>query len=345
MAFIILHIVAPFLLARSYSAARRRLIAEQQTRSQALQRARLRAQALAPRRAATQGGASLAANEPQPSMTDRSVGFLATHMPSLDAITSGSGAFAYLGAAHLALFYLGGRYYKFSQRFSRTEYISSIARRPGQQPPSYEVLGFLLGVQLMVKILMQANRWRTTWMARRNEERRAAEANEKGGEGVSSDADGASAADASPQDSVEIDGTLWSHKTSPPTRVLPGGRGRGPQQQPTDRIVPLAYVDPDALPSAADLGLPRDVDRAQLEAGRSASKVRAAELESIAQGVLRCTLCMEQREPQRGTSAVTECGHVFCWDCIYGWTREKVRMGEGELWRSLLRAGEAGADS
>ena len=34
-----------------------------------------------------------------------------------------------------------------------------------------------------------------------------------------------------------------------------------------------------------------------------------------------CTLCLEER---RGT-CVTECGHLFDWDCIYGWGREKVR--------------------
>ncbi|VDB95437.1 unnamed protein product [Peniophora sp. CBMAI 1063] len=32
-----------------------------------------------------------------------------------------------------------------------------------------------------------------------------------------------------------------------------------------------------------------------------------------------CTLCLEER---RGTCA-TECGHLFDWDCIYGWGREK----------------------
>ena len=43
-----------------------------------------------------------------------------------------------------ALFYLGGKYYSVGQRLSGTEYISTIARRPGAKPPSYEVLGFLL---------------------------------------------------------------------------------------------------------------------------------------------------------------------------------------------------------
>lgn len=34
-----------------------------------------------------------------------------------------------------------------------------------------------------------------------------------------------------------------------------------------------------------------------------------------------CTLCLEERTD----SCVTECGHLFCWNCIVGWGREKVR--------------------
>ncbi|KAK7694226.1 hypothetical protein QCA50_001406 [Cerrena zonata] len=34
-----------------------------------------------------------------------------------------------------------------------------------------------------------------------------------------------------------------------------------------------------------------------------------------------CTLCLEERT----ASCATECGHLFCWNCIYGWGREKVR--------------------
>jgi peroxin-10 len=34
-----------------------------------------------------------------------------------------------------------------------------------------------------------------------------------------------------------------------------------------------------------------------------------------------CTLCLEERT----NSCSTECGHLFCWDCIVGWGREKVK--------------------
>ena len=35
-----------------------------------------------------------------------------------------------------------------------------------------------------------------------------------------------------------------------------------------------------------------------------------------------CTLCLEERTD----SCATECGHLFCWPCIVGWGREKVRL-------------------
>jgi peroxin-10 len=35
----------------------------------------------------------------------------------------------------------------------------------------------------------------------------------------------------------------------------------------------------------------------------------------------RCTLCLEERT----SSCATECGHLFCWSCVMGWGREKVR--------------------
>ncbi|KAG9103848.1 peroxisome biogenesis factor 10 [Ceratobasidium sp. 370] len=34
----------------------------------------------------------------------------------------------------------------------------------------------------------------------------------------------------------------------------------------------------------------------------------------------RCTLCLEERT----ATAATECGHLFCWNCIAGWAEEKA---------------------
>lgn len=35
-----------------------------------------------------------------------------------------------------------------------------------------------------------------------------------------------------------------------------------------------------------------------------------------------CTLCLEERT----ATCVTECGHLFDWNCIYSWGRERVRL-------------------
>lgn len=302
LAFIFLHIVSPFLASRGYGALRRRILASDQLRSEALHRARLRQAAVAPR----SSGGNSSVGGLQPSRMDRLVGFLAARLPSLDAVSASDGMLAYLSAAHLAFFYLGGTYYSFGQRLSGTEYISTIARRPGAKPPSYEVLGFLLGVQLIVKALLRANKWRVDKNKVAREAQEAAGTTEKR---------------KAYTDVVEIDSTRWSHQTSPPTLVT---------RESNARQVPLTFADPDALPSAEELGLAKNVPRNQLEAARAASKVKAAELESIGEGVLKCTLCMERREPEKGTSAVTECGHVFCWDCIVGWSKEKVSAVRGE---------------
>lgn len=37
-----------------------------------------------------------------------------------------------------------------------------------------------------------------------------------------------------------------------------------------------------------------------------------------------CTLCLEERT----ASCATDCGHLFCWNCIVGWGREKVSFEE-----------------
>ncbi|UZJ51353.1 hypothetical protein CBS101457_000673 [Exobasidium rhododendri] len=309
IAFILFHIVSPFLASRAYSAVRRRIVASDQLRGQVLHRARLRAAAVASRQ---QNGQQQTSKQPQASVMDRLLGWLATRLPSLESVNSSDGLLTYLSAAHLALFYLGGKYYSVGQRMSGTRYISTISRRPGAKPPSYEVLGFLLGIQLLVKALLRANKWRIEFKRAKEEKATATVLAEK--EDGEERHGSTKTVKAKQYNVVTIDTTQWSHQTSPPTKV-PSKKER--------RQVPLTFPDPDALPSAQDLGLPSNVDRNLLEAARKSSKIRAAELESISESLLKCTLCMERREPQKGTSAVTECGHVFCWDCIVGWSKEK----------------------
>ncbi|KZV77528.1 hypothetical protein PENSPDRAFT_645173 [Peniophora sp. CONT] len=68
----------------------------------------------------------------------------------------------------------------------------------------------------------------------------------------------------------------------------------------------LSAPDPDTVPT-----IPAEEDEyTMLDVASIPPQVRAGRT---------CTLCLEER---RGTCA-TECGHLFDWDCIYGWGREK----------------------
>lgn len=70
-------------------------------------------------------------------------------MPSFESLIN-----EHLRAIHLAIFYLFGRYYHLSKRILRIRYLSLQNKTaPGQKPPSYEVLGILMAVQLSVRLL------------------------------------------------------------------------------------------------------------------------------------------------------------------------------------------------
>lgn len=114
VAFILVQVLAPFVLSRVYARIRRRLNASNAARQQALQRRVLRARAV--------GAAS--GEEPKPSRVDRIVAALCRWLPSLESLNRADGWIAFGTAVHLMLFYLGGRYYKVAQRLVGVEYVS-----------------------------------------------------------------------------------------------------------------------------------------------------------------------------------------------------------------------------
>ncbi|CCL98403.1 uncharacterized protein FIBRA_00398 [Fibroporia radiculosa] len=68
----------------------------------------------------------------------------------------------------------------------------------------------------------------------------------------------------------------------------------------------LSRVDSDEAPEI----LAENDERTVLDFAQISSQLRANR---------NCTLCLEERT----ATTATECGHLFCWDCIVGWGREK----------------------
>lgn len=133
VAFILTQVLLPFVLSRFYAAARRRINVSHQLRSQALQRAQMRARAVQSEE--DKGDASKA---PHPSRLDRIVGGLSRTLPSLEDLNRADGWLSYATAIHLMLFYLGGKYYKIAQRLVRVRYVSSLEDRQNLSRSSAE---------------------------------------------------------------------------------------------------------------------------------------------------------------------------------------------------------------
>ncbi|GAA5864668.1 hypothetical protein JCM3774_006034 [Rhodotorula dairenensis] len=151
---VLLHVLFPYILAKSYAKARRALLARLQSSEDA--QAELE---------------SLFATSDKPlpprkgSWAERALDRLAAfakELPSFETLTED-----YLRSVHLAVFYLFGRYYNLSERATGVRFISMQGRRAQQAPgatspapSSYEVLGVLMAVQIAVRGLLAYRRYR-----------------------------------------------------------------------------------------------------------------------------------------------------------------------------------------
>ncbi len=144
-------------------------------------------------------------------------------MPSLESLQSQDGWLAYLSAAHLMLFYLGGSFYSVAQRLTGVGYISTIPKRQGYEPPIYEVLGVLLGIQLSVKAVLEVRRWRRL---RRQQRQEFADQQERDAEefGQEKETNASNAGGVDPATTVIIDHSVFSHASQPAKRLPPSPR-------------------------------------------------------------------------------------------------------------------------
>jgi peroxin-10 len=188
LSWILLHVLGPYALTKLYAALRRYALRAKADLDTQEARARARSKALDQH------------YTPKVGLHRRLVNWLARVLPALETLQSQDGWLAYLSAAHLMLFYLGGKFYSAAQRLTGVTYISTIPKRPGYQPPSYEVLGVLLGIQLFVKLMLEVRSYRRS-------KRQAVDDGEEKSSGVD------------PATTVEIDRAVFSHASQPAKRV------------------------------------------------------------------------------------------------------------------------------
>ncbi|KAJ9479153.1 Peroxisome biogenesis factor 10 [Pseudozyma hubeiensis] len=290
LAWILLHVLGPYSLTKLYAAIRRYSVSTKEKLDAAEARARARARALdKPFDASAHTSAQR-----------RLVTWLGRTLPPLETLQSSDGWLAYLSAAHLMLFYLGGKFYSAAQRLTGVTYISTYPKRQGYQPPSYEVLGVLLGIQLSVKLLLEVRSYRRSKKSRAEEKQ-------------DSSVEKQSTAAVDPSTTVVIDQSIFSHASQPARRI------------------PASHHTCDQDPNEADASnvdllyphLPDDTSDKPESDSVAIAKLNTTAAATNAQSTLQCTLCMDQRAPHRGSSAVTECGHCFDWSCITAWIAEK----------------------
>ncbi|KAI9619324.1 hypothetical protein H4Q26_012008 [Puccinia striiformis f. sp. tritici PST-130] len=193
-------------------------------------------------------------------------------------------------ALHLSVFYLTGRYFTWSKRFGGITYISDRLRPLRQDglgrvsPPSYEVLGVLMMIQLIVKVVgshQQAKRRREQLrlasepvvMASVQEEKQSKQQNSKR--------------------VLTVDGRL------------------------IDEMILVPEEDDDNIVDNHD-----DYEEEKLDEGEILDDCPEGVLiDNLSDQVStrRCTLCLGPRKQQTSL----ECGHLFCWRCLVSWVKEK----------------------
>lgn len=224
--------------------------------------------------------------------------YLLAHLPSLTSS-------APFHALTLTTFYFTGTYYELAKRLLSLRYVFTRAVPSTPDRAGYELLGLLLLVQLSVQSYLHL--------------RHALLPALRPGRQPHAPAESSPASSPRRRDSLsairEADVTLNDAAYAANTSVLlpdeggaAGANGR------------VARVDIARL-THTPLAVPEGPTEMEGVGGGARYDLRDEKVMAFVAGAQqrKCTLCLEEmRDP-----AATSCGHVFCWDCIGDWVREK----------------------
>ncbi|KAI9904628.1 hypothetical protein N3K66_001157 [Trichothecium roseum] len=191
-------------------------------------------------------------------------------------------------AATLAAFYFSGTYYELAKRLLSLRYVFSREVPDTPDRAGYELLGVLLAVQLAVQAYLHV---RSTLLSSSGGSSSAQREERAGFRGGTVDV------------SLSHDNSYSDNNTLLMSGGAGAGAGGGSSSQDSKLNLSAATHTP---PTAGNT--PRfDLSDAKLMGYIRGDQQR------------KCTLCLEElKDP-----AATQCGHVFCWECIGDWVREK----------------------
>lgn len=187
-------------------------------------------------------------------------------------------------AAVLAAFYFSGTHYELAKRLLRLRYVFSREVPASPDRAGYELLGVLLAVQLAVQAYLHV---RSNLLSSSSDGGAQRERERVGFQGGTVDV------------SLSHDNSYSDNNTL----LMTSGSSSSSSNQDSKLDLSAATHTPPTAGSTprfdlADPGLMGYIRGDQQR---------------------KCTLCLEElRDP-----AATQCGHVFCWECIGDWVREK----------------------